>query len=361
MTVHTRTNKVQYTGNGSARTWTYTFPCTDEDWLRLYVTEGGTTTAVLNDYSVDLDDKTVTYPVSGTPLTSAQTLTIMRVLPLEQSLDLVNQGTLEAEAIEAELDEMVQMIQQLDERLRRCITAGVAENAPPIGYDALHDAAVLAQTQGTRAQNAAVSAEAAALAAQQAASAANTATSGANAAKNSANAAALAAQAVADAVVTYTTRAETAAAAAEADAIKAFSNAQAAHAYFCKVWGVCWPFIRWFMSIPILDGKCSKVFAKNPPAGIVDGGDIDTAINPSIGIYDGRHSDPLEWIVINHFVTDFLNAVAQVRTLIKNAYAAQNALELTIIAANDVASTLSDDFLILDGQRSQVFGELVAG
>lgn len=347
MTVHTTTNKVQYTGNGSARVWPYTFPCADEDWLKLYVTEGGTTARVLNDYAVDLDEKTVTYPVSGTPLTSSQTLTILRELPLEQSLDLVNQGTLEAEAIEAEFDEIVQMVQQLEEELKRTIKAGVNENEPSVDYDALHAAGVLAQEMGTRAQNAATSASAAALAAQQAASAANTAAAGANTAKVSANAAAQAAQRVADAVDDYTARAEAAAESAEADAIKAYSNAQRAHDYYCKAYGTLWPFIRWIARIPIYDGKCSKVFAKDPPATILDGRDTSifipdgeggTYIDPAIKIADGRHSDPMEWVTINPIVTQLINAVGQIKSLLTASDTAQSALESTITAANEAVA-----------------------
>ena len=338
MTVHTTTNKVQYTGNGSARVWPYPFPCADEDWLKLYVTEGGTTARVLNDYAVDLDEKTVTYPVSGTALTSTQTLTILRELPLEQSLDLVNQGTLEAEAIEAELDEIVQMLQQLEEQLKRTVMAGVNENAPSIDYDALHAAGVLAQEMGTRAQNAASSASAAALAAQQAASAANTAAAGANTAKASANAAAAAAQRVADAVDDYTERAENAAQSAEAEAVKAYSNAQRAHEYFCKTYGVIWPFIQWFMRVPILDGKCSRVFSKQPPALIADGGDIETLTTPAVRIYDGMHSDPLEWVVVNPIVTQTIEAVSQIKALLTASDTAQSALESTITAANEAVA-----------------------
>lgn len=342
MTVHTRTNKVQYTGNGSVRVWSYQFPCADEDWLKLYVTTNGTTVQVLNDYAVDIDAKEVTYPVSGTALTATQTLTILRVLPLEQSLDLVNQGTIEAEALEAEYDEIVQMVQQLEEELKRTIKAGVAENEPSIDYDALHAAGVLAQEMGTRAQTAASSASAAALAAQQAASAANTAAAGANTAKANANAAAAAAQHVADAVDDYTARAEAAAESAEADAIKAYSNAERAHRLYCMVYGTLWPFIRWFMKIPIYDGKCSKVFAKDPPATVVDGCDTSifipdeqggSYIDPAIKIADGKTSDPMEWVVINPLVNKLLCAVSQVRSLIASADSSQNALELTIAAA----------------------------
>ena len=177
MTVHTTTVKQQYTGNSSTRVWTYVFPCADEDWLKLYVTEGSTTTQVLNDYTVDLDDKTITYPVSGTPLTSQQTLTILREVPLEQSLDLVNQGTIEAEALEAEFDEIVQMLQGLDEKLGRCIMAGVNETSPAVDYDDLTSAAQLAATNGAAAGTAAAAATAAANLANQKANAANTAAS----------------------------------------------------------------------------------------------------------------------------------------------------------------------------------------
>ncbi len=336
MTVHTTTVKQQYTGNGSTRVWTYVFPCVDEDWLKLYVTEGGTTTQVLNDYTVDLDDKTVTYPVNGAPLTSSQTLTILREVPLEQSLDLVNQGALAAEAIESEFDEIVQMLQQLDEKLGRCIMAGVNETSPAVDYDDLTAAGQLAATNGAAAGTAAAAATAAANLANQKATAANTAATGANTAKNAANAAAAAAQAVADAVVTYTTRAETAAESAEADAIKAYSNAQKAHQYFCAVWGTLYPFIRWFMVIPILDGKCSLVFRRQPAIYGGGGSALLQAPPLTLDIVDGQHSDPMDWVSVNPIVLEFLAAVPQVKDLIAAADVAKSALELTIAEANSV-------------------------
>lgn len=444
MTVHTTTNRAQFTGNGSTRVWHYTFPCVDEDWLKLYLTSGGTTSQVLNDYAVDLDAKTVTYPVNGAALTSSQKLTILREVPLEQTLDLVNQGTLEAESIEAELDEIVQMVQQLEEQLQRCIMVGVEETPPVVDYDALSEAASLAETMAEQARTAASSASLAAAAAQTGAAAASEATQDASAAALSATSAAAAANAgadasvvaaqnattaatsassaavaaqsaaisagqaaqtataaagsvtdatqaalagasaameaaeaattstasaaaaavqaqtaavsaaegaenattaaaratqaaidaetVVDAVDDYTARAEAAAESAEADAIKAYSNAEAAHRYFCQVWGVAWPFIKWFMVLPIFDGKCSKVFSL-PQITSIDGGDADTVIDQSVGVYDGKHSDPLEWYIINPLVMQVIAAVQQMRVLMKSADSSQNALELTIAAA----------------------------
>ncbi|MGI6076447.1 MAG: hypothetical protein ACOYD9_08840 [Pyramidobacter sp.] len=338
MTVHTKAVKAQFKGDGSARVWPYPFPCADENWIRLWLSEGGKTVEVTRDYAVDLEARTVTYPVQGAALTSTQTLTVVREVPLEQSLDLVNQGTLEAESLEAEFDEVVQMLQQLDEKLSRCVMADVTEDAPAADYDELRSAAAEARAMAERAGHAADGASASAILARDAAGEAERTAQSAAGATENALSAARAAAVVAEAAEDFVARAEAAATSAEADRVKAYSNAEAAHRYFCRVWGTLWPFIRWFMSLRIIDGKCSRVFGRNPPAAIVDGGSCDTVVDLSVGIYDGRRSEPLEWYVVNPLVYRMICAVGRIKGLLALADTAQSSLEAAVRAADAAAA-----------------------
>lgn len=131
MTVQNSNVKNIYIGNGSTTSFPFTFPCSKAEYIKVFVRKNNLI-AQTDDFTVDLDNATVTYPKSGTPLAAGETLVILRELPLEQPLNLVNQGPFFAEDIETTLDEEVMMIQQLREQLGRSLTVPVdidAENA----------------------------------------------------------------------------------------------------------------------------------------------------------------------------------------------------------------------------------------
>lgn len=124
MTVQNTITKNIYIGNGSTTSFPFTFPCPKSEYIKVFVRKNNLI-AQTDDFTVDLDNATVTYPKSGTPLAAGENLVILRELPLEQQLNLVNQGPFFAEDIETTLDEEVMMIQQLREELSRSITIPV--------------------------------------------------------------------------------------------------------------------------------------------------------------------------------------------------------------------------------------------
>lgn len=69
---------------------------------------------------------TVEYPISPIAvLPTGYTITVMRVLPVIQETEFINQGRIQAESIEDGLDRLTMMIQQLTEEISRAIRVNV--------------------------------------------------------------------------------------------------------------------------------------------------------------------------------------------------------------------------------------------
>lgn len=144
MTVPSDVNKHIYAGNGVTRVWPYTFLLYDASHLQVWVKRGDEESALLErGYVLNEQEKTVTYPPEGTgeaPLSAKDQIIIMRVVPVLQLLDLLNQGEFFAEDIEKQFDLVVMMIQQITETLRRAVVGPVDQNDSGVAYQALLDA-----------------------------------------------------------------------------------------------------------------------------------------------------------------------------------------------------------------------------
>ena len=144
MTVPSDVNKHIYAGNGVTRVWPYTFLLYDASHLQVWVKRGDEESALLErGYVLNEQEKTVTYPPEGTgesPLSADDQIIIMRVVPVLQLLDLLNQGEFFAEDIEKQFDLVVMMIQQITETLRRAVVGPVDQNDSGVAYQALLDA-----------------------------------------------------------------------------------------------------------------------------------------------------------------------------------------------------------------------------
>lgn len=130
MTVQNQNVKNVYRGNGSATVFPFTFAINKEhpEYIHVYITNDGGKAVETNDFTCDMDAKTITYPKttsSAAKLSSTQRLTIYRLLPYTQELNLVNQGPFFAEDVETELDDLEMQIQQMSENLARCFQIGV--------------------------------------------------------------------------------------------------------------------------------------------------------------------------------------------------------------------------------------------
>ena len=144
MTVPSDVNKHIYAGNGVTRVWPYTFLLYDASHLQVWVKRGDEESALLErGYVLNEQEKTVTYPPEGTgeaPLSAEDQIIIMRVVPVLQLLDLLNQGEFFAADIEKQFDLVVMMIQQITETLRRAVVGPVDQNDSGVAYQALLDA-----------------------------------------------------------------------------------------------------------------------------------------------------------------------------------------------------------------------------
>lgn len=123
MTVQKDITKNIYIGNGSTTVFPVTFECPTEhpEYIKVYlIKEDGTSEATV-DYLLDMDAKQIIYPSSGAALAEGKKIVIMRELPLQQLMNLVNNGPFFAEDIETTLDETVMMLQQMKEKLGRAV------------------------------------------------------------------------------------------------------------------------------------------------------------------------------------------------------------------------------------------------
>ena len=117
------------------------------------LTEG---TAAAN-YSVTFDTSfpstgNIIYPATETgAIASTSTITIKRVITLDQQTDLENQGGYDAETLEEQLDKIVVMIQQQQEEIDRCLKIPISDvtiTSTEINSDALRTATHTVQVSG---------------------------------------------------------------------------------------------------------------------------------------------------------------------------------------------------------------------
>lgn len=127
MTVQKDVTKNIYVGNGSTKTFPFTFECPAEhpEYIKVYLMQDDGTALATSDYQLDMDARQITYPSSGTALPEGKKLVIMRELPLQQMMNLVNNGPYFAEDIETALDESIMALQQIAEKLNRSIIMSV--------------------------------------------------------------------------------------------------------------------------------------------------------------------------------------------------------------------------------------------
>lgn len=118
MTIATTSNKAQWQGNGATSVFSFAFEIGSANQALLYLTSGGSTTLIpSSSYSISglgiPNGGTITYPLSGSPIASGQTLTLIRIVPLQQLCDLINQSNYFPDAVEGALDYLMMAVQQL--------------------------------------------------------------------------------------------------------------------------------------------------------------------------------------------------------------------------------------------------------
>jgi len=184
MTVSSEISRMDYTGNGAATVFSYTFPIFSSSDLVVSVLPVSTGV----EYNMVLGTD---YTISGAgeqsggnvtlvnPLPTGDKMVIRRVLPVVQGIDIRNQGSFYPEVHEEAFDRHVMLAQQLAEEIARSVKIPITSGTNPEDYLAI--AATSASNAATSETNAATSETNAAT------SASNAATSETNAAASAAN------------------------------------------------------------------------------------------------------------------------------------------------------------------------------
>lgn len=131
MTVSNTNTKLQYSGDGSNRTFAITFPLLSAAHLRVITTDAsGTETEVSAHYTLSPALDAITYPTveSGlAPLPTGSKITLLRQTPLTQALDLQSGNILDAEELERGYDKLTYIVQELKEQLARALKYKASE------------------------------------------------------------------------------------------------------------------------------------------------------------------------------------------------------------------------------------------
>lgn len=126
MTIATTSNKATWQGNGATTVFSFPFEIGSASQASLYLSSGGSVTLIpSSSYSLSglgaPNGGTVTYPLSGSPIASGTTLMLIRTVPLQQLVDLVNQSNYFPDAVEGALDYLMMAIQQVAQEVAYCL------------------------------------------------------------------------------------------------------------------------------------------------------------------------------------------------------------------------------------------------
>lgn len=118
MTVETTASAVTQQGNGVTTEWDYAFLIPTEGDVEVsLMTDGERTVLDPSAYTIDglglPDGGTVVYPISGDPIAIGTSITIMRVMPYTQEVELSNQGNFYPSVVEGGLDNLMLQMQQI--------------------------------------------------------------------------------------------------------------------------------------------------------------------------------------------------------------------------------------------------------
>lgn len=117
MTISNQAVKVTVLGDGSITTFNYGFIIPSKDVAQLWLTANGATTLVpAASWSMsgagNPTGGTFTYPLTGPPIETGDSLTLVRAVPATQQTNLGNQGTYAPRTVEGGLDWIVMQMQQ---------------------------------------------------------------------------------------------------------------------------------------------------------------------------------------------------------------------------------------------------------
>jgi hypothetical protein len=108
-----------FNGNGTSRTFQYTFDCESASNIKIYVKreDDEAESLISSAYSIDIYNGTVTYPIESASeipvLTANDTIAIVRVTPQTQNSSWSNGGAFDANTIEDAFDKVTRMINEI--------------------------------------------------------------------------------------------------------------------------------------------------------------------------------------------------------------------------------------------------------
>ena len=130
MTVSSTSSRVVYNGNGSTTSFPFGFKVQQAADLVVVYTDATGTDFTLSGsqygaagFGVDAGG-TVTYPLSGGPIATGTTLTIYRKVAVTQPTSISNQGALWPQVIEAALDRLTYIAQNVSDTVSRALVVG---------------------------------------------------------------------------------------------------------------------------------------------------------------------------------------------------------------------------------------------
>lgn len=138
MTVSSETTKVVLPGDGSNYVFNYDFYIPDAASVEVIYTDVDGNNEVLTNtqYSITglgaAAGGTVTYPLTGSAIASGTYLTIARNMPLIQPYTIANQGNFYPAAVDAALDWLTYLIQDVNETFSRALVAPVTDPDAPL-------------------------------------------------------------------------------------------------------------------------------------------------------------------------------------------------------------------------------------
>jgi len=129
MTVTTELATVTHTGNGVTTAFNVPFKFIESDHLQVtetLISTGAGTIIAPSEYLVTgagtASGGTLTYEPGGSPLSSLYTITIERIVPVTQDLDIEREGNFDPAALELQLDLIVMQVQKLKADLAEAIS-----------------------------------------------------------------------------------------------------------------------------------------------------------------------------------------------------------------------------------------------
>lgn len=143
MTVFTESSVVTILGNGVTTVFNFGFIGVSANDLQVVYTDATGTDTILpsSQYTVSLNTAgagelwgiggTITYPISGSPIVGGTSLTIQRLIPNTQTIELNNQGAFYPEVVEQGLDLLELQLQQTQTQVDYAIQCPVEDITPP--------------------------------------------------------------------------------------------------------------------------------------------------------------------------------------------------------------------------------------